>query len=136
GSRERAKRKRPMRRTGWFALFLLTGLTAPVAAQPLAPPDDLLTLVPKEFGFCLAVNDLRGHWQRLEQAPWVKALKQSPVGQAILNAPEFQELAKFERDLQQHLGVNLPTIRDDLLGDAVVFAYRPPGTAPANAEHG
>ena len=107
-----------------IALVGLAGLAAPVRAQ--APTSDLLTLVPSEFGFCMAVHDLRGHWQRFEQAAWVKAFKQSPFGEALLSAPEFRELAKFQRDLQQHLEVDWSTVRDDILGDAAVFAYRPP----------
>jgi hypothetical protein len=122
-----------MRKIAWLVLVTVFGTAAPLRAQSL-PSDDLLALVPKEFGFCLTVNDLRGNWQRVQQAPWMQSLKQSPVGQAILNAPEFQDLAKFERDLKQHLGLDWPTLRDDVLGDAVVFAYRPP--AAGEAEQG
>ncbi len=113
-----------MRRSLLLVALLLTQLPAPARAQ--APASDLLSLVPNEFGFCMAVNDLRGHWQRFEQAPWVKAFKQSPLGEAFLSAPEFRELAKFQRDLQEHLKVDWPTVRDEVLGDAAVFAYRPP----------
>jgi hypothetical protein len=119
-----------MRKIAWLVLVTIFGTGGPLSAQT-PPPDDLLALVPKEFGFCLAVNDLRGHWQRLEQAPWIQALKQAPLGQAILNAPEFQDLAKFERDLKQHLGVDWPSLRDDVLGDTLVFAYRPPSAGDA-----
>lgn len=119
-----------MRKIAWLVLVMIVGTAAPLRAQSL-PSDDLLALVPKDFGFCLTVNDLRGNWQRVQQAPWMQSLKQSPVGQAILNAPEFQDLAKFERDLKQHLGLDWPTLRDDVLGDAVVFAYRPPAAGAA-----
>lgn len=113
-----------MRRAAFAALVLMTLGIAPLRAQ--APPPDLLALVPGDFGFCLTVHDLRGHWQRLEQAPWVKAFKQSPLGEALRNAPEFRELTKFQRDLQQHLEVDWPTVRDEIIGDDVVFAFRPP----------
>src|SRR5262245_28528201 len=113
-----------MRRAAFAFLAFAILCVTPLRAQGPAP--DLLALVPDEFGFCLTVHDLRGHWQRLEQAPWVKAFQQSPVGAALLNSPEFRELAKFKGDLQQHLEVDWRTVRDEIIGDEVVFAYRPP----------
>jgi len=111
-----------MRRV-FFALVSLILWSAPLGAQP---PADLLSLVPDDFGFCLTIHDLRGHWRQLEQAPWVKAFQQSPLGEALVHAPEFRDLTKFQRDLQQHLDIDWPTVRDEIIGDDVVFAYRPP----------
>jgi hypothetical protein len=117
-------------------LGLLTLLViAPVARAQSPATQELLALVPKEFGFCVVLNDVRGTWQRLENAPWFTSLKASPLGQAILTAPEFRDLKNFERDLKQHLDVDLATLRDDLLGDAAVFAYRPPQPGQPD-EHG
>jgi hypothetical protein len=113
-----------MRKLALLFILLLAGV-GPARAQTAAT-QELLALVPKDFGFVAAVSDLRGHWQRLEQAPWFKALKDSSLGQAVVSAPEFKQLASFERDLKQHLDTDWPTLRDDILGDAAVFAYRPP----------
>ena len=101
-------------------------LLAPAASAQTPATQELLALVPKEFGFCAVLNDLRGAWQRVEEAPWFKALKASPLGQGVLSAPEFRDLANLERDLKQHLDLDWATLRDDLLGSAAVFAYRPP----------
>lgn len=117
-----------------LAMFFVTA--APLGAQPPAPSHDLLALVPKDFSFCLAVNDLRDHWQQFEQAAWVRTLKQSAIGQSVMSAPEFRDLAKFARDLKEYLDVDWPTLRDDVVGDAMVFAYRPPPSADAAGEQG
>jgi hypothetical protein len=112
------------RRTALALLLVLAA--APCASAQTTATQELLALVPKEFGFCAVLGDLRGNGARLEQQPWFKALKASPLGQTVLAAPEFRDLGKLEQDLKKHLDVDWPTIRDDLLGDAVVFAYRPP----------
>lgn len=112
------------------ASFLCVG--APLRAQT---PPDLLALVPKEFGFCMAVHDLRGHWQRMEQTPWVTALRQTSAARALLAAPEFAALTKFHQDLQRHLEIDWPTVRDEVVGDLAVFAYCPPDAA-GNGEQG
>lgn len=123
------------RRSAAVLLATFFALAPSARGQTPPPSQELLALVPKDVSFCLVVNDLRGHWQRLEQAPWLKSLKQSPLGQAILHAPQGKDLARFERNLKQHLDIDWRTVRDDLVGDAVVFAYRAP-SAPGDSEQG
>jgi hypothetical protein len=106
------------------ALALLVGLGRPAAAQP-APKPDPLRLVPDDFGLCLVVNDLRANLDAARQAPWVRAFLRSGVGEKMLQAPEWDELRKVERELKKHVGLDWPTLRDDVLGDRVVFAFRP-----------
>ena len=67
-----------------LGFLMLIAVAAPPGASAQTPAtQELLALVPKDFGFCAVLNDLRGTWQRVEDAPWFKALKASPVGQAI-----------------------------------------------------
>ncbi len=122
-----------MQRLRWLILaFVVTAV--PAGAQPAAPSQELVALLPKDFSLCLVINDLRGHWQHLEQADWVRKLKQSPIGQTLATAPEFRDLARFAADLKKHLDVDWPTLRDEVLGDAMVFAYRAP--RPTGREQG
>jgi hypothetical protein len=90
------------------------------------PRDDLLQLVPDDYTFCVVVQNLRdqstgnGFLKNLSEAPLIKGLQSSP------EAKKFQEV--FE-GLLKELGVTPEQLRDDLFGDAFVFAYRkgPPG---------
>jgi hypothetical protein len=100
----------------------LTGLVLPAGA---APRDDLLALVPEDVGFCLVVNDLRGHAEKLSRTPWVKALKESAFVRSLAKSPEVKKLRALEQTLHKHLDIDLARLRDDVLGDAVVYAYRP-----------
>jgi hypothetical protein len=106
------------------ALFFVTlGIALPCPAQ--APSEELLRYVPKDFGLCLVVNNLRAHAAQWDKSPWIKALKESTLGRSFVDAPELKELVKYQQDLQKHLDIDWPTLRDEVLGDAVVYAYKP-----------
>jgi hypothetical protein len=109
---------------------------APCAGQPSVPRERLLALVPPDVGFCVFMSDLRGHAHRWDRAPWVRSLRQLPMIQAIVDSPEARQLSAFEGALQKHLGVDWPTLRDDILGEAVVLAYRPGPPGQPEREQG
>src|SRR5207302_9740502 len=50
--------------------------------------------------------------------------------------PEAQQLGGLEELLKQHLGIDWPTLRDDIFGDAVVVAYRPAAPGRPDQEQG
>src|SRR5713101_3604781 len=105
-------------------------------AKAGTPRDDLLRLVPEDVGFCLVIQDLRGHSQPFLQSPFAKKLWESPIGMTIASAPEQKKLLEFEAQLQQGLGVTWPQLRDEVFGDAVVFAYRPGSPGKEDQEQG
>src|SRR5262249_8518955 len=85
---------------------------------------------------CLVIQDLRGHSDAFLRSPFAKKLWESPIGMAISSAPEHKKLAEFEGHLQQGLGVSWAQLRDDIFGDAVVFAYRPGSPGKEDQEQG
>jgi hypothetical protein len=109
--------------------LLLVGLTAlvvvsPCLAQEPSPREELLRLVPPDAGFCLLVSNLRERAKSLDEAAWYRALCASPIGQMLAAAPEAKKLAKQESELRQTLQIGWEQLRDDILGDLVVVAYR------------
>src|SRR5205823_4064105 len=96
-----------------------------ISAQAPSPREELVRLVPEDVALCLVVTDLRTQGDKLLNSPWVKALKDSPLVQALGDAPELLKLAEIRKQIQKHLKVDWDQLRDDILGDAVVFAYRP-----------
>src|SRR5262249_5462681 len=78
-----------------------------------------------DVGLCLVLQDLRGHSAALLDSPFVEQLWRSPVGAAMLASKEVGQLGKVGKDLEKLLGLDWPRLRDDILGDAVAFAYRP-----------
>jgi uncharacterized protein DUF3352 len=114
--------------------FLLITLAS--LARAATPRDELLRLVPADVGFCLVVQDLRGQSEAILRSPFMKQWQESTIGKAIANAPEHQKLAEFEAQLKAGLGVSLRQLRDDIFGDAIVFAYRPGNPGKENQEMG
>jgi hypothetical protein len=118
---------RPGLASALCALCTLGFVCVPVRAS--TPTDRLLRLVPEDITFCATVTDLRGHSAKLQSAAWYRRLVDSPLVRTLVSSPEFKQVAKLDEHLRQHLGTSLVELRDDILGDAVVLAYRagPPG---------
>jgi hypothetical protein len=112
------------------------GFAQPGFAQPTVPREDLLALVPPDVGFCVLISDLRGHAQRWGRSPWVQSLRQLPMVRAILDSPETRQITAIEGELKKRLNVDWPTLRDEILGDAVVIAYRPGPPGQPEQEQG
>jgi hypothetical protein len=109
-----------------FALVLaLFAGRAPAAT----PEEELLRLAPSDANFVLLVKDLRGHGAALLDSPFAQSFRGSTFGQAVAAMPELAQLESSRKQLEAGLGVEWSRIRDDILGDAVVFAYHagPPG---------
>jgi hypothetical protein len=103
------------------ALLLLAAAPLPAAA----PRDELLRFVPEDVGLCMVLQDLRGHTERLLSSPFVAGLRGSPMGTALGQNKEAANLVQVQAKLQTQFGLDWRRLRDDVLGEAVVFAYRP-----------
>lgn len=109
-----------------MACWVLLTATVPVLpAWALSPRDELLRLVSEDVGFCLVVQDLRGHVDQLLHSPFVARWRASSLGQAVARAQETQKLAGVEEQIRTHLQIDWATLCDDIVGDAVVLAYWP-----------
>jgi hypothetical protein len=107
----------------WVPLLAASSLLP--SASAAAPRDEVLRLVPEDVGFCLIVQDLRDHADALAASPFVEQFAQTPLGAAIGSAKETEKLKALEKEFQKALGIDWTRLRDDVLGDAVVLAYRP-----------
>lgn len=113
----------------FLCLLSLIACGALPAAHAASPREELLRLVPEEAGFCLVISNLRDYAATFARSPFVEQLRASPMGRAITLNAEVRKLGAAEKFLADHLGVTWAQLRDDILGDAVVFAYlpNPPG---------
>lgn len=117
-------------------LALVVALWLGVQLHAASPRDELLRYVPDDVGFCLVVQDLRARWSELSASPFAARFGKSAMGQAILQSQEWQHLQKVEQTLGKHVGLTWQTLRDDVLGDAFVFAYRPGPPGQPDQEQG
>lgn len=112
---------RPLLPLSLLAVFVWSG---PVAAQPAGTHEEVLRLVPPDFGLCVVAWNLPAKLEQCQRAPWFGQLKQSPVAKDLLASPEFGQLLKLHEELPRILGVEWPRLRDDLFGDVIIFAHR------------
>src|SRR5262245_54214147 len=100
-----------------LVLFLaIVAVHVPQArCEPPANADELLRLVPGDYGFCLVVQDLKTHVEKWVQSPLAKKLARSPLLKAILDDPAFQAMAKGKGDLAKILGITEQELLDDVL---------------------
>lgn len=120
-----------------LAAWLLLGsllLSAPLRAA--TPREELLRLVPDSVGFCLVLQDLRGHSAALRDSPFVEQLRLSPFAATIRKSEQLKKLDRFEAMMQEKLGFDWTRLRDDILGDALVLAYRPGPPGQPEQEQG
>lgn len=122
----------------WRA-FLLTACLASlgtVSARAAGPRDELLRLVPDDVALCTIVQDLRDCSTALSQSPLAEEFRKSWIGQAVRLSPEMTRLAEMEKQFKDATGVDWPQLRDEVLGDAVVLAYRPGPPGKPEQEQG
>ena len=103
-------------------------------ARGSGPADGLFRLVPPDVAAVLAVEDLRGRAREFLESPVAQGFERLPAFQAWIASGRFAQLGEALRKLERALGEKVETIRDELLGDAVVLALRvPPNSRPEDA---
>ena len=105
-----------------FALLLAVGM-APIARAN--PTQELLRSVPPESTICFVAQDWSTHSQRIAASPFLVRLKESDLGQSLLNPDAMGKIFALESVLTDALHLSVGQLRDDILGDAIVYAYQP-----------
>ncbi len=120
-----------------FLLCVLCDSVVSFSSLALAAPrDELLRLVPDSVGFCLVIQDLRSHAASLQNSPLLEQLSQSPLAVKIRNSDDLKKLDRIESKMKEKLGLDWTRLRDDILGDALVLAYRPGPPGKPEQEQG
>jgi hypothetical protein len=114
-------------------------LAAQCAISPVlagSPRDELLRLVPHNVGFCLVLEDLRGHGRAIANSPFIQQFRLSPLGDKLRGAPETKKLTDLDLFLQRYLELTSTQLSEDIFGDALVLAYRPGQPSKSEEEQG
>jgi hypothetical protein len=114
---------------------LLTALLTIASAQAVAPRDEVLRFVPNDIGFCVMVQNLRETGKAFTESPFAKQLRETDGKGAAINPALQQQFGALDAQIKNEFGIGLEQLRDDILGDVVVFAYRPgPVDKPEQAQ--
>src|SRR5262245_58012870 len=98
--------------------FLSVLILAALASSAFAatPREELLRLVPEGAGFCVVVQNLRDHAERLAASPFVADFLVCPLGEAIRSSAEMRQLVDLEKQLTKQFGVDWLKLRDEVFG--------------------
>src|SRR3954454_19371896 len=102
----------------------LAAVLALASAASAGPRDALLRLVPDDYTFCVVVQHLREHGKPDGDSSFPRGIAESPLIKGLQTTPEARKFQKAFEAILKDLGVTPAQLRDDLLGDALVFAYR------------
>ena len=108
-------------------LLGVLAVAATLSAHPAlaAPADESLRLVPPETAICFVVRDLRAHARAVAESPFATWVESSGLLQPLVDSTEVSKLKQLSAVMALQFGVTPDQLRDDVLGDAVVFAYQP-----------
>ncbi|MCU0703010.1 MAG: hypothetical protein MUF18_03365 [Fimbriiglobus sp.] len=104
-----------------FALLACLLFAPTLFAGPTA---DVMRLVPPKTSVCFVVQDLKGTTARVSESPFVQLFARSALGRSLTGSDEWKQLAAVETVLSDNLGVTFSDLRDQVFGDAVVYAYQ------------
>lgn len=117
---------------GVLLLAMVMGIVS--QARGAGPADPLFKLVPPDAALTLALEDLRGHALQAIGSPILDGLRGLPGVRQWLRSDESKGLQRAVGRIEKVLATGHATLRDDLLGEAVVLTLRfPPGSRPEEA---
>lgn len=88
------------------------------------PTGEALRLVPPDVSLCFVVRDLRTHLKAIGESPFAAWLEETPLGKQLADPKEIAKIRALEQFLTEQFGVTGEQLVDDILGDAIVFAYK------------
>lgn len=103
------------------AFAVLVTLPALGRADPTA---EALRLVPADSTLCFVVRDLRTHLKAIGESPFATWFHTTPLGKQLADPAEIAKLRTLEQFLTEQFGVTGEQLVEDILGDAIVFAYK------------
>ena len=117
-----------------LACCLLIAVTYPAHASPT---DDVLRLAPPDAALVFVLQKSRDTLDRLGDSPFVKWFPSTTLGkQLLVDGGTAKSLLATRDGVLRDLGIKPEELADDILGDAVVFAFTPGPPDDPKAERG
>jgi hypothetical protein len=105
--------------------FLIAVLAWGLPAVTYAGPrEDVLRLVPDDYTFCVVAQNLRDTAAAAKESRPLERLANTPLLKMLRDSAEARKAAETAELVLRELGVSPVQLREDILGDVAVFAYR------------
>src|SRR5690349_20665085 len=108
-----------------FAAALALAVLAAGSVPAASPRDELLRLAPQDAALVLVVQNARDHVRAASESPFAEWFPSSGLGRLLLAGGDFGKARTGATAILGELGTNPEELLDDVLGDAVAFAYTP-----------
>jgi hypothetical protein len=104
------------------ALLALLVTSAPAAA---GPRDELLRVAPPDAALVVVVQNARAHAQQLLASPFAEWFPSTEIGKKLLGSEQAKQLRAAAGTVLPVIGTSPQALLEDVIGDAVAFAYSP-----------
>jgi hypothetical protein len=111
-----------MKKLAW-ALFCFLGSWVASAADPAAP---LLNIVPEDAAIVFVVRNAQQQLERIAESPMMEAFLKTRTAQLLTGNLDPAQTKKDLSTFAAQFGVTPEELRDEILGNAIVFAYQFP----------
>jgi hypothetical protein len=117
-----------------FALLTLVTLVVSAASAAAGPRDEVLRVAPPDAAIVVVVQNARDHARNLAESPFAAWFPTTAIGKKLLGSPELKQLSEAGANIFAGLGTTPQALLEDVLGDAVAFAYSPPPAGRPDGE--
>jgi hypothetical protein len=117
-----------------YALLAVLALGLSAAPAVAGPRDELLRVAPPDAALVVVVQNAREHASNLKGSPFAAWFPNTAIGKKLLGSAELKQLTEAGANIFTGLGTTPQTLLDEVLGDAVAFAYSPAPAGQPNEE--
>jgi hypothetical protein len=96
-----------------------------LASAPASPRDELLRLAPPDAALVAVVQNARDHARGVAASPFGRWFPSTPIGRRVMASDEVRQFREAAAVISAELGTTPDIFLDDVIGDAVAFAYSP-----------
>ena len=89
------------------------------------PRDELLRVAPADTAIVVLVQNARTHYQHVSESPFLEWLPTTAIGKQLLGSSDLKQLHQSVGVIVNTLGLSPRELLDDVLGEAVLFAFSP-----------
>lgn len=118
-----------------LALIATFAVLLSVATAVAGPREELLRVAPADAALIVIVQNTREHARNLRESPFGQWFPTTAIGKKLLGSDQVKQLHDFAGSITGQLGTTPQAILDDVLGDAIAFAYSPAPANRPNDEH-
>ncbi|HEV3386401.1 MAG TPA: hypothetical protein VG097_16380, partial [Gemmata sp.] len=115
-------------------LLVIADLLFFAGTAQASPRDEILRVAPADAALIVLVQNARDHYRNLSESPFAQWLPTTAIGKKLFESDELKQFHNSGKMIFNELGTTPAALIDDVLGEAVAFAYSPAPNDKPNDE--